>query len=618
MRRGTVALLVAASMAIAVAVLLVVGRERPIFVFEGVRGPVGRAMVAAPRPAAWAAYRGGSGSRLAILLTDTNSAWLGLAHGLKSAGIPFSITTDYREALGHKVILAYPTISGAVLKPAALQALAAVPRKGGTLIGVNVLGGGLQTVFGFREAVPSRARYRLTMQGAIAGAADDKETTLPLGRADKRTAAFGSHAYTEPREAPVATYDDGSAAIVGRRIGAGWAYAVGIDLGALLLKGYNNREEGFARSYVNGFEPMLDVLLRFIAGVYRQGDDRAVILRPVPEGKDLAVVISHDIDYTRSLVNAIDYARFERQAGIRATYFIQTKYLKDWNDDIILGDLARGLLRQLDEMGMELASHGVSHSLLFRDFPLGDGSEAYPDYRPFVKDAATTYDGSILGELRVSRFLIETLSGSGPVVSFRPGHLSNPYALPQALAATGYRYSSSVTANNSLTHLPFQLNHDRAATGKVPIFEFPVTIEDEAPPRLGDRLPEAIALASKIARHGGLCMVLIHPDILGHKLDFERGFVQAVAGFSWFGALGDYGAWWAARNDVQVDVEAENDRLVLHFRAPKPVHGLTLELPPDVRLVPSRTEPAVGARMVGDRLVIDKLEGAAEIELVRK
>jgi hypothetical protein len=381
--------------------------------------------------------------------------------------------------------------------------------------------------------------------------------------------------------------------------------------------GHNNREQGVARSYVNEFEPMLDVLSRLLGGIYREADDRAVILRPVPDGKDLAVVISHDVDYTRSLANAVDYARLERSLGITATYFIQTKYIKDWNDNIILDETGPSLLKEIKNFGMELASHGVSHSLVFHDFPMGDGRESYPDYHPFVKDASTTYDGTILGELRVSRFLLDQLADGVDVSSFRPGHLSNAYALPQALDATGYSFSSSVTANNSLTHLPFQLNFDRDVTTELPIFEFPVTIEDEALPPLGDRLPQAVALAGKIARRGGLCVVLIHPDILGHKLAFEREFIAAVKGFSWFGALGDYGEWWSARDQVQVDSEWQGDRLVVRLFAPKPLKGLTLEIPSGLRLDPQNRQQT-GAEMIGDRLLLGELEGMSVVSLIRQ
>ena len=591
--------------------------ERDIILFEGVNGPQDTSVVQARQPTSWTKYEGGGGSRLSILLTDANSSWLGLAHGLKSAGIPFSVTTDYRQALHHKVILVYPTISGSVLTPEALRALASVPRNGGTLIGSFVLGGGLQDVFGFQDAVPSRERFRLDIADGVIDVADPREAWLPLGNATGDGEAIGTYAYTSPREAPVATYEDGSAAIIHRQVGAGSAYAFGIDLGALLLKGHNNRQDGIARSYANEFEPMLDVLMRLIGEIYRNADDRSVILRPVPDGKDLAVIISHDVDYTRSLVNALDYARLERSQGIAATYFIQTKYLKDWNDDIFLDEKAPGLLRDIKNMGMELASHGVSHSLVFEDFPMGEGNESYPDYRPFVKDASVTYGGTILGELRVSRFLLEELADVAAVASFRPGHLSNPYGLPQALDATGYSFSSSVTANTSLTHLPFQLNHDRDVTTELPIFEFPVTIEDEHLPPLGDRLPQAVTLARKIARHGGLCMVLIHPNILGHKLAFEREFIAAVKEFSWFGTLGDYGAWWSARNEVQVDAEWQGDRLMVHLFAPKSVKGITLEVPFGMRLDPQHRQP-IGAGMAGARVLLGQLQGMSVISLVRQ
>ena len=82
-------------------------------------------------------YAAGSASRLAILLTDTDSAWLGLAHGLEAIGIPFLITRDAAEAVRHRVVFVYPEVSGTVLPGEALRALvgtaaapAATPRPG--------------------------------------------------------------------------------------------------------------------------------------------------------------------------------------------------------------------------------------------------------------------------------------------------------------------------------------------------------------------------------------------------------------------------------------------------------------------------------------------------------
>ena len=41
----------------------------------------------------------------------------------------------------------------------------------------------------------------------------------------------------------------------------------------------------------------------------------------------------------------------------------------------------------------------------------------------------------------MSKFLIEQFAPNTTVLSFRPGELSNPPALPQALVANDYRFS---------------------------------------------------------------------------------------------------------------------------------------------------------------------------------
>src|SRR5438067_6345648 len=43
---------------------------------------------------------------------------------------------------------------------------------------------------------------------------------------------------------------------------------------------------------------------------------------------------------------------------------------------------------------------------------------------------------------------------------------------------------------------------------------------------LGERVPQAVELARQIDRYGGSFVVLIHPNILVHKLEFEKRFVE--------------------------------------------------------------------------------------------
>ncbi len=165
-----------------------------------------------------------------------------------------------------------------------------------------------------------------------------------------------------------------------------------------------------------------------------------------------------------------------------------------------------------------------------------------------------------------------------PIYFLRPGHLSLPEALPQALAATGYRNSSSITANEALTHLPYPMMHDRAYRQELDVIEIPVTIEDEQG-KLGDRLDKAIALSEKIARYRGLVNILIHTNELGHKLAFEKGYVAAFRGRAWFSTVRDYADWWRARNSVQLHAREYSGTRTLDIVVDGEIQGLTLEVP---------------------------------------
>ena len=91
-------------------------------------------------------------------------------------------------------------------------------------------------------------------------------------------------------------------------------------------------------------------------------------------------------------------------------------------------------------------------------------------------------------------------------------------------------------------------------------------------------------IANKMSAYGGAYVILIHPDVLGPKLAFEKGFVAAMQDKAWFGALADFGAWWRARDAMVIDVMQHHDGRTLHLSAPLPINGLTLHMPPTWQL----------------------------------
>ena len=446
-------------------------------------------------------------------------------------------------------------------------------------------GGGMRSLFGYEASAEHAARQQLIMQPVgLAQRLTDGHPDFTVQLGDPRVPASGlpgTH-YTGLARPAVALFDDGTAAITHQihdtPQGSGHAYAIGLDIGHFVQRAYNGRFPNLSQTYVNAYQPKVDNILRLLAMIYQQGEPAAVLLSPTPHGREFTALITHDVDYTESMANVPAYVELARQFDVPATFFIQTKYVTDFNDAAFFDESRVDVLALIRDAGMEIASHTVSHSNELQRMPTGTGTEQYPAYQPFVHDFATVRDATVMGELRVSKFLLEALTDT-EVVSFRPGHLSLPAALPQLLAATGYRYSSSITANEALTHLPYRLMHDRGYDAQVAAFEFPLTIEDEEG-RLGDRLDEAVALSNRIAQYNGLVTILIHTDTLGHKIEFQRQYLEIFRDRAWFDTVRGYGDWWSIRDTVVTDVVQESaNRYRLIVQADGTLGGLTLKVP---------------------------------------
>lgn len=549
--------------------------------FEGVVGPVEASEIFQPVSVEVQDYDQGQTSRLAIWLTNEDSHWLSLISGLKSKGIPFRVTRDYREALKHDVVMVYPSISGRDLPRESFSAMQSFTRNGGTLIATNVLGGGLQAMFGFETVAEGKDKAFLSIDAgfdATVGFDEKGLDRIKIGSTKNIAANPGTNSYQGVSANVIASYENGDAAIIARDYGSGRAYALGIDPGQIMAKGYNRRQEDIADSYANAYRPTIDAFLILLENIYQQNEDKAVTIGTVPDGKDLSVILSYDIDYSKSLKNTLPYAEHKKAEGIQGTYFIQTKYVQDYHDAIFLNEEGADYVKQLEALDVEIASHSVSHAEDLWDFPFGTGTETYPEYVPFVENAYRTRNGTIMGELRVSKFLLENFAQGQDVVSFRPGYLSNPANMPQALASSGYKYSSSSTANVSLTHYPFQLTYGRGFDALTPIYEFPITIEDELPPKMIERLNDAKAVARSIAKIGGLYVVLTHTDEVDSRLDFQKAIVDEVRPYAWMGSLRQFGEWWSARDQLEIDVKQGEGEIEILINAPKPISGLTLKM----------------------------------------
>ena len=548
-------------------------RDNSAYIFEGISGPIPATPIINGKATQPDDFRSGSVNRLAVLVTDRNSGWLGLARGLRAHGIPFTMTTSVAEALRHKTVFVYPIISGVVLHGPDFDALRAHVAAGGSLLTFDLEGGGLNDLFGVAGAPTGARADEMHWLGAEGG---DGEKDIRVSKHGTE-AQVGVVAYMPTTARTLATFNTGGAALTCRKTN-GNACALGVDIGALTARSMNGREEGVSRSYVNGYEPSVDVLYQWIAQFYVDGEPMPWLIDTAPAGKDVSILLTHDIDFTSAVKSAAIYADKLATSGAHATFFMQTKYVRDYNDDVFFNASALPYMSSVLNSGMEIGSHSVSHSRAMKGFPMGDGTESYPDYRPFVENRENTRNATIMGELRVSRFLLQQLV-TADVTSFRAGYLSNPFGLPQALAASGYRYDSSITANSCLTHLPFELTEDRADKSLSPVYEFPVTIEDEAKPELIERLDSANTVIGSIAKTHGLVVILVHPDVSTRRLDFELSIVNTWGKRAWLASVREFGDWWRARDQADIDVTRNGGGWSVSVHSRYPLHNLVIRLP---------------------------------------
>lgn len=586
-----------------------------VSILSGIEGPFEPTILPTKHITSWRKYSSGSSSRLAVYLVDTVSNWLGIVGGLKAHGIPFLVTTDINEALEHTVVLIYPGLDSRKINLKTLKQLREHPKTGGVLIGFNVQAQSMFSVFGFDSLVYSSQRDEIVIREFNLPETnfiqDQKEAVLKIGNLNVSEESIASFGYLKTFYQPLGVFQDGSAAIIRNLYSNGVCYAFGFDLGFLTLLAHANLDPQIQRNYVNAFEPTLDVLYRMIKAIYLENEEFPILPGLVPENKKVPILISHDIDYTKSIDSMLLYADMEMKKNVPATYFIQTKYIKDGLDQAFLNEKYIPYFLALKNMGMEIGSHSVSHTPFLSHIPLGSGMEKYPDYRPFYFNFTSTFNETLLGELRVSHFLIKELFGVNST-SFRSGYLRFPEKIHVAMQEIGYKYGSNITANEVLTHMPFNPMYDYSFDDELEIFEIPITIEDETPPLMDLRITDAIILTEKISRYGGVVNILIHTNILGHKYRFEESYIDHFKDDAWFGTISQFGDWWRARVAIQIDVESLEELVKLNIDAPRRINGFSIIVPDNLKLL--TTIPKINdLEKTSDGYLFKQLEGKFQL-----
>jgi hypothetical protein len=570
------------------------------------------------RPADAAAQSARDPRAIASLVFSPTYDPLGDRHIATSMGIPLFVTHDVAEALRQPMVIVAGELSGDEMTASVESAMRAYASAGGTLIINDPESTGAQDLAGIKPTTASQKRYELHFDVAsgdpgFAHLQAWQSRTIEIGNPKENTAdvtqsvtpVAGSGARV------VAHFDDGTGAITVRPIGRGRVIALGAALYDLVVIPQNNHAPDSFRWYDNHFEPSADSPQYMVRDWYLAYVRGAVTLDTVPDGMSGALIFTHDVDYSLSIINMVAYAKAEHTRGIHATYFIQTKNVTDQADTAFFDATGKANTVKVFSLGGDIASHTVAHARDFSQYPFGSGAETPANYHPKVVAGGSkvvkgrTLGGSLLGEMLVSKALLNGAAAGIDVDAFRSGYLYIHPRQFEALTRSGYRFDSSYTAGNLLTVFPFRHLADGSYDHESAITEFPILITDSKTPML-PLVPDFNNVLDDEAVLHGVCVVLIHPDVVADKLPTELALYDHVKGRFWVGDLDSFGDFWLSRGRVQIATSFNGDVETVRVTAPAAISGLTLDVPNAVRVV-SATGATASATTSGTSIVLGSL-----------
>ena len=335
-------------------------------------------------------YDGDDTSRLAVYIYDTDSKWLDVAHSLKSAGVPFFLTTSIDRATEFSTIVVYPYSPPSGTDGGEAQKLINHMNAGNTVIFSQIDDPAYNNICGIISHRKSTDMSFVAFNDATSGPTkdftDDAEKNLDIW-SDWISKGWVVRLYeVTPEVTVLANYLSSltsdsptiEAAIFSKDTANG-GMCMGLfgDIGQAASASHKNQMQGTGRYFSSHYDPSMDMFFRLIRNVYHQNAG-AVTIHPIMDGKKVATIITHDCDANEPEYWA-EYAAREHAIGVNASYMIFTKINADGYE---LPFFYSGFetFVQVAALGHELGSHSVAHSPNFEyredrffDYTFGDG-----------------------------------------------------------------------------------------------------------------------------------------------------------------------------------------------------------------------------------------------------
>lgn len=506
--------------------------------------------------------------------SETNySRLFGVTRAMQSAGVPYDTTSSLANAFNYPVIITGSRILQDAFTSTERAQIETFVSNGGVFITSSMRDTTFYTLCGISDMVSEDTLYEIvwdttTFPQYYDLIDDSLEVTISLGDSSSGS-TFYTRYYALNGATAMGHYENGECALAYNTLGFGHVYTFGPDFRDVIYRNQIDLDISAQRTYSNGFEPTSDVFVFLFRNIIRQHIPNTVYKYTVPGTATSAIMITHDIDSGTGIDTMGSFSAFEQAMGIVAQYNITTRYFSDgWMSAFYVG--AWPEINAVKSNGHVLASHSVGHFPDFADdaiFPYGTTGNTPVSYQPYYTGGITT-DGTILGELEVSRDLLEG-DFTVNIRSFRAGHLAYPDSLVLGLQQLGYEYNSTHSANNVLTGFPYYATETRSfSTAQSSVLEIPMTISDvfSSDPIDAANYQQKVGIWADVTRrydaNNAPVVLLIHPNRM-YKLTAMQDYLDSLPTTSVllnFEAFGDY---WRKRDSLQFHTVLTADTLLV-------------------------------------------------------
>lgn len=494
---------------------------------------------------------------------------------MKSTGLPFEITNSLDTAVLYPVVVLASRIESGKLTTAQQNQLINYVDGGGVLVLSSMRDSVLFDLCGISGYLSDDNRYRINwLTGGHAEifrqVNDSLELTVTLGDTASGPAFF-TRAYYLNGANSLGAYENGESALIENFYGLGKVYAFGPDFRDIYLRNQLDYDINAERTYSNGFEPTSDVFMFIVRNIIRNNIPNSVYKYTSPGKSSASVIITHDIDSDSGIDTMLLFSDMEKQRSIVAQYNITTRYFSDdWLASFYPASFSK--IQQLITDGHKLSSHSVGHFPDFADetiFPYGTTGNNSTNYQPFFNFGVTT-GGTVIGELEVSKFLLENDHGAD-IRTFRAGHSAYHDLLAQGLEQMGYEFNSTHSANNVLTGFPYYDFLDRSfSSTESSILEIPMTISDvfNSDPINSGNYMQKVEIWKNVTReyeaNNSPVVLLIHPDRMYKFLAFQS-YLDSLSSDIAIVNFEDYGDFWRKRDSLDFHTVKTGDSLLVYL-----------------------------------------------------